>query len=326
MNMNTSKAFPILSFPCTSLIDVKVEDLVRSAELQARGMKAVADRVDSAASVSMMDLSVEAEAFGAQVRFSPTEVPCVVGAVVDTPEKAEALRVPAVGEARTGIFVEAIRQAKALITDRPVFAGMIGPFSLAGRLMDVTETMLYLVDEPDMVHEVLKKCVAFLIPYAKALRAAGADGVVMAEPLAGLISPRMATKFSAPYVKEIVTAVQSDDFPVIYHNCGDNVIAQMPSIADTGAKGLHFGNAVPMADLLAAAPKDVLVMGNVDPAGLLANGTPEAVREATLKLMETCCPDNPNFVVSSGCDIPPHAPWANLDAFFAAVAEYRARG
>ena len=150
----------------------------------------------------------------------------------------------------------------------------------------------------------------------------GADFLRIVEPLAGLISPRMATKFSAPYVKEVVDAVQTADFPVIYHNCGNNTIKQAGSIFGIGAAGYHFGNAISMKEMLAIAPKDVWIMGNVDPAGELANGTPESVRAATLKLMGECCPDYPNFIVSSGCDIPPHAPWANLDAFFAAVAEY----
>jgi uroporphyrinogen decarboxylase len=37
--------------------------------------------------------------------------------------------------------------------------------------------------------------------------------------------------------------------------------------------------------------------------------------------MGKCC-SYPNFVISSGCDIPPATPWENLDAFFAAVEEY----
>ena len=45
------------------------------------------------------------------------------------------------------------------------------------------------------------------------------------------------------------------------------------------------------------------------------------IRKATLDLLAKCG-SYPNFVISSGCDIPPAAPWANLDAFFAAVAEF----
>ena len=55
------KSMPILSFPCVSLLGVTVRELISDSALQAKGMKAVADRSDSAAAVSFMDLSVEAE-------------------------------------------------------------------------------------------------------------------------------------------------------------------------------------------------------------------------------------------------------------------------
>ena len=74
-------------------------------------------------------------------------------------------------------------------------------------------------------------------------------------------------------------------------------------------------------DILAKVPSDTLVMGNIDPAGVLRMGTPESVREQTLKLMERCCKYD-NFLLSSGCDIPPMTPWENIDAFFDAAKEY----
>ena len=57
---NKKKAMPVLSFPCISLMDISVKDLTASSDLQAQGMKMIADRCDTLASVSMMDLSVEA--------------------------------------------------------------------------------------------------------------------------------------------------------------------------------------------------------------------------------------------------------------------------
>ena len=145
----TKKALPILSFPAVSLIGVSVKELIGSAELQAKAMKTVAGRVDSVASVSLMDLSVEAECFGSTVKFSDDEVPTVTGAIVTDEDEANALVVPSVGSARSGIYVEAIRLACRQITDRPVLAGMIGPFSLGARLMDVSEIMMQCYDEPD---------------------------------------------------------------------------------------------------------------------------------------------------------------------------------
>jgi uroporphyrinogen decarboxylase len=172
-----------------------------------------------------------------------------------------------------------------------------------------------------MVHTVLEKATAFLIEYAKAYKAAGANGIIMAEPVAGLLSPALEEEFSSPYVRQIVEAVQDDSFIVIYHNCGDNVLRMTESIRSTGADAYHFGNSIDMADMMARMPADVPVMGNVDPAGVLRQGTPETVRETTLAVMEKCCA-YPNFVISSGCDIPPATPWENIEAFFAAVEEY----
>ena len=83
------KPLPLLSFPCVQLMDVTVEQLIKDSALQANGMKLVADRVPSAASVSLMDLSVEAEAFGSRIRVSADEVPTVVGAIVSEEEDAD---------------------------------------------------------------------------------------------------------------------------------------------------------------------------------------------------------------------------------------------
>ena len=315
------KAMPVLSFPAVQLMGVTVRDLISSSGLQARGMKLVAENTDAAASVSLMDLSVEAECFGSQIRVSDHEVPTVIGAVVTDEEEAEALEVPPIGSGRTGIYIDAIRQAAEQITDRPVLAGVIGPFSLAGRLMGVSEALVLCYEEPDMVHAVLEKATAFLIDYCKAYKAVGANGVVMAEPLTGMLSPSLAEEFSHPYVRRIVETVQEDSFAVVYHNCGDNVGRMAEEIFSLGAMAYHFGNAVHLADLVARAPADVLVMGNVDPAGQLCNGTPESVREATLTVMKECAA-HPNFVISSGCDIPPVTPWANIGAFFDAVSEF----
>lgn len=243
-------ALPILSFPSAQLLNISVKELITSGEMQANGMKAIADRTPSAAAVSLMDLSVEAEAFGSQIRFSDDEVPTVVGRIIQNQSDADNLKVPPVGAKRTGVYIQCISHALELIHDRPVFAGIIGPYSLAGRLMDVSEIMVNCYMEPDMVHTTLDKCTDFLIQYAAAFKAAGAHGMIIAEPLTGLLSPDMASEFSAPYVKRLVSAVQDDSFAVIYHNCGNNTWRMIDAILESGADAYHFGNAVDMSVIL----------------------------------------------------------------------------
>ena len=83
INAPAKKGMPILSFPGIQLIGHTVEELVRSGELQAQCMKAIADRFDTGVAFSLMDLSVEAEAFGAPVHYSEDEVPTVHGTLIN---------------------------------------------------------------------------------------------------------------------------------------------------------------------------------------------------------------------------------------------------
>lgn len=316
------KGFLVLSFPAIQKMGITVKELISSSDLQAQAMKIVADSTpEAAASVSMMDLSLEAEAFGSTVHFSDDEVPTVTGSIINSEEDADALKVPEIGAGRTQIYIDAIEKSVDLINDRPVFAGVIGPFSLAGRLMDVSEAMIYCYDEPDMVHTVLEKVSEFLIKYINAYKSVGANGVLMAEPLAGLLSPALEEEFSCHYVKKIVAATQTDDFLVGYHNCGNCTVQQIHSIAENGCRLLHFGNAIDMADMMPKIPSNIVAMGNIDPAGQFRNGTPQSVKSATMELMEKCC-SYPNFVISSGCDIPPLSPWENIQAFFDGINDY----
>jgi len=312
------RALPILSFPATQKMGVTVEELVKSAPLQAEAMALIARETNTLAAISLMDLSVEAEAFGAQVRFSAEEIPAIIGQLVSDEDEADALEVPGLDAGRIGIFVDAVKLAHEKITDKPLLAGMIGPYSLAGRLMDVTEIMYTCYDEPETVHKVLEKATQFLISYGAAMKEAGADGVMMAEPLAGILSPDMAEEFSMPYVKRIIEALQTDDFAVIYHNCGNSVPSMLEGIFEQGAAAYHFGNAVDMEAVMKAAPEDALCMGNIDPASQFANGTPESMTAAVKELMDRCGQYS-NFVPSSGCDIPAHSRWENIEAFFKAL-------
>ena len=314
----TQRALPILSFPAAQRMGVTVEQLVKVAKLQAQAITLIAKVTETLAAVSLMDLSIEAEAFGAQVKFFANEIPVVTGQLVDSLEAAEALEVPDLSAGRALTCVEGVRLAKKQITDKPLLAGMIGPYSLAGRLMDVMEIMYICYDEPEAVHAVLDKATQYLIQYGSAMKAAGVDGIMMAEPLAGILSPDMAVEFSVPYVKRIIEALQDENFAVIYHNCGNSVPCMLDAIFSQGAAAYHFGNAIDMEAVLKATPADILVMGNIDPAGQFASGTAASITAATRDLLAKCG-SYPNFVPSSGCDIPAHAKWENIDAFFAAV-------
>ncbi|MGL4593893.1 MAG: uroporphyrinogen decarboxylase family protein [Thermoguttaceae bacterium] len=317
--MQKRHALPIMTSPGITLIGEKPIRVFKSGKLQAMAIQALAEKFPMAAALTMMDLSVEAEAFGASIQFSEMENPNVVTSIVHDADEVKRLVVPTIGTARTAECLTAARLCAENIKDRPTLGGLIGPFSLAGRLLDMSKMMLQTATEPTVVHALLEKTTRFLIDYALAFKQSGCGGLIMAEPAAGLVSPKMSKEFSYNYVKRVVDAVQDDSFTFILHNCGktEKMVSEMLS---TGASAIHVGNAVDVTKILEQVPCDYPVMGNLDPSGIFLMGTSDVVFQATAGLLAKT-KEHPNFVISSGCDIPPGTPIANIEAFFKAVGE-----
>ena len=313
------KTVPILSFPSTQLLGITVNALVSSSDMQMKGMAEIKKRCNIGASLNMMDLSVEAEAFGAKIRFSDDEIPAVEHGIISDIAEAGSIIVPQVGTGRTSVYIEGVKKAKQVIRDIPVFCGVIGPYSLAGRLFDMTELMIECYDSPESVKTLLSKSAEFIMEYIKAFKNVGADGVVIAEPAAGLLSPGLNEEFSVPFVKRIIEEINSEDFVVCYHNCGDAVGDMADAVASVGADIYHFGNAVKLKDIIPLMPEDCVVMGNANPV-LFRTGTPADIRNNVQKVFDECSVYD-NFMLSTGCDIPAAAVWENIDEYFKTVAE-----
>ena len=184
------KPLPVVSFPAIQVMGISVKDLIEDAGLQAEAMKIVADRLDTSASVSFMDLSVEAEAFGSEIRVSDEEVPTVVGSIVDEDSDPDDLVVPEVGAGPHGPLRRGHPAASCRSSmDRPVLAGVYRPL-LFGRSPHGRER-----DHAPVLRGARTRVTRCSIrppisssAYTKAFKEAGADGVVVAEPMAGLLS------------------------------------------------------------------------------------------------------------------------------------------
>lgn len=322
LNSPLRKAVPIMTSPGIELIGAKPREVFQNGELQFRCIQELLKVCPTDIAVTFMDLSVEAEEFGCEIAFSELENPTVTKPRASDAASIAALAVPAVGAKRTA---EVLRCAKlcAEHLDRPVFGGLIGPFSLAGRIADMSEIMMLAAGEPETAHELLKKTTAFLKAYLLAIKATGVAGALIAEPAAGLLSPEMCQEFAADYVREIIAAVSDESFMVVLHNCGKTE-KQVQALLSTGADALHVGNAVDICTILDQVPPTVPVMGNLDPANVFKTLTPPEVYAKTTALLERTA-KYPNYILSSGCDLPPAVPVANVKAFFDARRDYNAK-
>ncbi len=318
LNSPKRLAMPIAVYPGAALTGASVRDLVTNPAAQIEAAAALQQRYRAPFALSAMDLSAEAEAFGGSIVMSDHEIPTVVGRSVRSLAEAMTLRVPVPGDARTGVYLRTVEGLKRLPGQPMVLGGCIGPFSLAGRLAGVSEALELTLSEPDLMHALLDKSAAFLIDYIRAFQAAGADGVIMAEPGAGLLSPRGMSQFSSAYIKRILQAVGGEaGFSLILHNCAAKFL-HLPALLETGAETLHFGAPMDLPAALGKVSPETVLCGNLDPSAVFVQGTPAEVSARTSALLEATRPWR-NCVISSGCDVPPATSLANLDAFFKAA-------
>lgn len=320
INNKKRVAIPIMTHPGIELIGKTVYEAVSDGKVHFESIKALDEKYPAAACTVIMDLTVEAEAFGATVNFPEDEIPTVTGRLLNSHEDVEKLVVPNLDAARIPQYLLANKLTAEHITDKPVLSGIIGPFSLAGRLYDMSEFMIACYCEPETAELLLEKCTAFLKEYCMALKEQGVHGVVIAEPAAGLLSNDGCDEFSSQYIKPLVEAVQDENFMVVLHNCG-NTGHCTEAMLETGSAAYHFGNKIDMVEVLKGCGSDVLVMGNLDPVTVFQSATAAEVKSLTLDILKKTA-DFPNFILSSGCDVPPHTPHDNIEAFYSALEDY----
>lgn len=320
LESNHRVAIPIMTHPGIESVGKRVIDAVKNGEVHFAAIRKVMEDYNTHACSVIMDLTVEAEAFGCEIGFPENEVPNVLNRLVCDEVSVSALQIPSLGAGRIPEYLKANRMAVEKIKNHPILSGCIGPFSLAGRLFDMSEIMISIYIEPEVIHSLLEKCTELIQNYCRELKKIGVTGIIMAEPAAGLLSNEDCLEYSTTYVRRIVEELQDDRFSIILHNCGNRGQCTEAMLA-SGAAGLHFGNAIDLVQVLENCPENILVMGNIDPVGILKQATPEIVKWATLDLLNKTKRYR-NFVLSSGCDIPPHTPEANIRAFFEALEIY----
>ena len=309
-----------MTHPGIELCGSTVLKAVTDGQIHADAICALNERFPADAGTAIMDLTVEAEAFGAEIRFSEDVIPSVIGRLLEDADSVAALEVPSLDNGRVREYLKANSIVASRVKDKKIYGGCVGPFSLAGRLFDLSELMMAMYIEPETVTMLLEKCTAFITSYLLAMKETGVNGVILAEPASGLVSNDDCYQYSSTYVRKIADAVQDDNFSIVLHNCG-NTGHCTDAMIRSGASALHFGNRADMVEALKTCPADMPVMGNIDPVGIMQQASPEQVYAAVSDLLDKTSSFD-NFILSSGCDVPPNTPFENIQAFYQALKDY----
>lgn len=87
-------AVPVMTHPGIELIGKSVREACCDGQTHYEAIKALAAKYPTAAATVIMDLTVEAEAFGAEIHYTEDAVPAVVGHMLNDADDIKALKVP----------------------------------------------------------------------------------------------------------------------------------------------------------------------------------------------------------------------------------------
>jgi [methyl-Co(III) methanol-specific corrinoid protein]:coenzyme M methyltransferase len=271
--------------------------------------------------VMPFDLCIEAEALGCEINTYPHSedllYPTIKEKVIHNEGEME-ITVPSdlTERGRIPLMREAIGLAKKEIGDTvPVGSYVLGPFTLAGQIMELNDLLKLSFKKPDKVGRLMEQLVDVIVAVAREFEGAGVDYLTVREmgATSDVLSPRVFKNLILPHLKNIFKNI---NVPGVLHICGKtNDIAIF--MMESGSNAISVDQKNDIAETRKKLGDSALIFGNYDPYNVLVTGTPELVSETIRK-----CLDDGVSAVWPGCDIWPTAPPENFKAMMNEVRKY----
>ncbi len=272
--------------------------------------------------IAPFDLCIEAEAMGCEINvYAHSEdllYPTIKTKLIHNEAEMEiAVPFDLTARGRVPLMVEAIKLMKKDVgSDTAVGSYVLGPFTLAGQVMELNDLLKLSFKKPDKVSKLLDQLSDVIIQVAGQYEKAGVDFITVREmgATSDVLSPRVFKSLILPYLKKIFAKIT---VPSVIHICGKtNDI--VPFMAESGAKAISVDQKNDVAETRKKLGPKALVFGNYDPYNVLVSGTPDLVRQTMKK-----CMDDGVSAVWPGCDIWPTVPAENFKTMMDEVRKYR---
>jgi uroporphyrinogen decarboxylase len=273
-----------------------------------------------------IDTATLAGALGVPVAFPEDEPAICTGARLHSLEQARDLE-PADISAYPGVqtWLEAVRLLKQYFRDEVFLRGNCDqcPYSLASSLRGGADWMTDIMDPGNRedADRLLEFCLDATTQFVRLMSATGAHMISNGDALAGtsVVSPSIYRTFAQPYERRVVEVAHALGLPYGLHICGKTERI-LDAMLATGADALELDFKTDAQKARDALSGGAAFIGNLDPTGVLAMGSPRDVEEKTRELMRIFA-GVPGFILNAGCAIPATTPSENIRAMIGAARE-----
>lgn len=195
------------------------------------------------------------------------------------------------------------------------FATARGPLNIASHLLGHTEFLMGLKTNPKEIHQLLTIVTDFLVDWIgwQADTFESIDGMFLLDDLIGFLRDDDFQQFALPYLTRIY---ESRNVAVRFlHNDASGLITAR-HLASMRVNMFNFSYNHSLEAMREAAGPSVVLVGNIPPRDVLAQGTPDDVRHSAAEMFGTL-KDKRRIIVSGGGGVSGDTSSENLDALCA---------
>ncbi|MGD0382258.1 MAG: uroporphyrinogen decarboxylase family protein [Thermoguttaceae bacterium] len=212
--------------------------------------------------------------------------------------------------------IKRLRRCRRAIEDsghRIRFAVSRGPLNVASYLLGHTELLIGVKIQPGEIHKLLSLATDFIVDWL-AYQAECFDtigGVFILDDLIGFLGDKDFREFVLPYFKKIFACL---NVPVrMLHNDAAGLITAR-YLSEMGVNVFNFSFKHGLDEIRRLAGESVVLLGNIPPRDVMAQGTGDDVRRNVRAALATI-EDKRRLILSCGGGMPPQASTANVQAF-----------
>ncbi|TAN41399.1 MAG: MtaA/CmuA family methyltransferase [Nitrospirae bacterium] len=272
--------------------------------------------------VAPVDLCVEAEALGCVINVYPQAegilYPTIKEKLIHNEGEMDSVKIPSdlASRGRVPLLMEAIRLMKSDIgSEVAVGSYVLGPFTLAGQIMELNDLLKLSFKKPDKVARLLDLMADAIIIVAKEYEKAGIDYITVREmgATSDVLSPRVFKNLIMPPLQKISRELKVSS---VLHICGKTNDIVIP-MAEAGYTAISVEQKNDVAETRKKLGPGAVIFGNYDPYNVLVSGPEELVRATMRK-----CIDDGVSAIWPGCDIWPTVPPENMKAMMDETIKY----
>ena len=306
--------YPILSGVTRKLVGATYPEWSTNADICARAFLKSAEDFDIDCIVTLIDLSVECDAWGQKIIFPENEAAhpdysdCLIQ---DIDEYGKIQKVDWRNSERMKMHVEVCKKIVAEKKGKlPVIAFVFGPLGTLSMLRNQQDLYMDLYDDPEAVQEAVAAVNETLKDYVAALCDTGVDGIMFDTLFASgtIMSKDMWMEMEGEPMRELAQVVRDHGCQPMIHNCGQNPYfdVQIETVNPTAFSFLYPpADCKDFAECKEKYGKDMLLIGCVTPANAVI-GTDEEWDEQCRTQIDAMAKGG-GFMLATGCEYPANA-------------------